>query len=920
VAGSTGRLIALQRSIGNRAVLSMLESPPAAARTAGSPPVSGGPPSTVLQRHFARGMHASSTPHAKHTKDDADKALSLTRTLKEEATRLKDGLTTPGTSEAAGTAATRLTEIGQIIRSQIIMVRQVSGVNYVGEMSTAASFAEGASGTAANTRDERAKVEMVDKVKREAPVKLRELEGYAMSAADQANVSVSRGSAEKGFKAMSWVQRPAGLALAELEKAKVAKQELVSLSVAAAKVDEAKHLAEAYLPPAGRALDLAQRMSDLAASVVTAWQQVFDRNDLAKKAGEKAELEVKDAEARLEQAKEQVAYLVLFNQELAIDVAEWGRDPEANPTALSWMLQDAAEKLQTARTEESDADLGLTKAKDNVPLVKKAENEEVRKQMTTASSASSTRAGEAAAGKAEVEGLADVRELAGGPGELETLLAFIPARAELKELLEAVGPQVTRRWLTSGTIGPGKARTLMATFGKSGLTALVVGLGDDVVVVDRLIGGLSATRLFELAADSGLGLVHLKAMNDTFVPERIDAYATELGLAPLKLLLNDVSPLTLSTIVAEPVKLKALLVGMTSGALATLITTVGAPGVQRLFAGLSGTRIGELAAGTGLEAPKLKALLLAGVTPTQIDSYATEIGLTEFKAFLGQVSAAQLVAIAITPDKLKALLAQVTGAEVKGLIAELTAEVVKGMVAELTALQLKGLLAELPAAALKRLKLTGAELKDLLSQYTAAEIKGLATDLGDPALKDLLTKFSATQLKAYRTTVGEDRLKHLITVKLLKANALHHYGATMLKTFVGADANTWAHLAGTPTLSNFSGQISGGHDEAAFKTYISQLVGPQGSQVPRATILSSDPPSARYKVTYQTRAGVTGSKTLIRDLATSQATWLPRINKAIWAAIKAVTFGTGQFSCSTGTHSFQGFYNGGDAVDTIYPV
>ncbi|MGH9125339.1 MAG: hypothetical protein ACRDZ8_11525 [Acidimicrobiales bacterium] len=910
-----GRVLALQRAAGNRAVVSLL----AAERPAeASGRILAAPVAARVQRHFARGEHVVSKPpakHAKHTKGDADKALELTRTLKTEVTSLKESLTTPGTSEQAGTANTRLLEIEKIIRSQIVMVRQVEGVNYVAEMSQVATTAQGGAGTAATTRDDRAKAELVGKVKSEAPAKLRELEDFAMKAADYAAITLKKGA--EGIKVPATVQKPAKSAADERDKARTARQALVDLASAAASVSEAKDLAESYLPPADRALDLAQRMADLADSVVVAWKRVFDRNDAAKKTYEKAQQEAKDAEGRLEEAREQVAHLSEYNRELAIDVAGWRLQEGADGDALDSILREADERLQMAEAEVNDLQLALTKAKDNLPLVKVAEAKEVQNEVSSAKLHAATHSGEASTGKAEVEGLADVRDLAGGPGPLETMLALVPDRGDLKKLLEALGAAVTRRWLTSGTIGPLKAKSLVATFGTDGLRALVTGIGDSEI--DRLVSSLSVTRLFDLAEESGLGLVHLKEMNLAFGPDRIDAYATEVGLGPLKAFLGDVNAGMLRLIGAEPAKLKAFLETLTSGALKTLITTVGAPGVLRLFTELTGARVAELAAPSGLGSAKLKAMLAAALTPTQIDRFASEVGLTELKAFLGEVPAATLVALDIDAVKLKALLGEMTGTEVKGLITTLTVEIVKGLLAAFTASELKGLLTDLPAVDIKRLKLTGAELKDLLTQYNATQIKGLAADLGDPALKDLLTKFNAAEIKAYRTTVGADRLKHLITIKNLKANALHHYGAAMLKTFVGANATTWGHLAGRPTISNTSGQISGGHDEAEFLGYINELVGTDSDE-PRATIDSSTGPGAQYKVTYTTRGGVSGSKTLIRNLATNEATWLPRINNAIWAAIRNVTFAWPAFSASAGGYSFQGYYNGGVAVDTIYPV
>lgn len=902
-------LVQLQRTAGNRAVAALLAPKD--------------PAGAVVQRDFVSGIHdKSGGKEHKHNKAHADQAVALVRTLKTEVEQLKAALAGPGTSVAAASAAARLQEIADIVRSQVAMVRTVTGPQppptYIPEMSQVANLAEGSRDKANTVAGERRTTELTDKVRTQAPAHLRRLEELALECAAQATAAVDAGVTE--LKGIAGLNKAAKAAAGKLDDARRAHDALVSLAGEAAGVPAAKSLAEAHLPPAQRALDVAVRMAGVAESVRAAWQAAFDRSKEAKTNFERAKEDAKKAEGDLEAATAEVDYLQGYNSELAIDVADWRKDPTADQGELDAILQDAARKFADAQQAKTGAAVALEKAKDNVGVVEKAERAEVRKLANAAKGLAGVEAGGIAPVRTDLEGLADLRDLAGGQDRLARLLAHIPDRAQVRTLLEVVGPTVALRWLDAATIGPAKATALLSTFGKGPLAALVSAIGEPHI--DGLVGGVEAARLHVLVDGAGLGTAKVKELLVAgFTAGQVDAFATVIGLADLAAFLDQVSPATLKALAVAPDKLKALLGKMTAARVKALVNTLGLVGAQGLLGALSGTRVGELADDAGLGTAKVKELLAAGFTPLQVDGYATELGLAELKAFLGQVSAANLKTLAIAADKLKALLADVTGAEVKGIITELGAASVAGIVAELTPGQLRGLLAELPAATLKRLKLTGVQLKDLLTQYTAAELRGLATDLGDRALADLLTKFNAAEIKAYRAAVGVARFRELITVKQLKAKALHHYGSAMLATFVGADAATWAHLTGPPHISPVSGQISGGHDETVFLNYINQLVGPDPG-VPRATLIDAPPvtPAPIYKVTYELPSGVQGSKTLIQNLTGNQATWLDRMNDAIWEGIRTLNFTWPAYSVSKNGWRFSGFYNGGDAVATAYPV
>ena len=766
----------------------------------------------AVQRDFVRGTHKPH-PRPKHTAADATNAKLYAETFEKEIETLKASVEGAGTSEAAEKAKVRLTEIATILRSQQNMVKTIEPAQPVAAQAIRilADRAEGAAGKAGTAREERLKVELAPRV-REAPYNLRRLELLAITSAEDAGKVLAAGATATSASQLTKLHAEV---LDDQRQALTWHQKIDFLDKDAASVPSLHALTSSYMRAADAAADLARRMVALSNDVVEAWKAADARKALGARNVEAAKALVTEAEVELASAEESLAHLELFAAELAIDVAEWRRDPTARPQAMDEMLAEAAAQVQAARRQRDQAVLRLDAARQNVPVVESTEGQEVANAAGAARTTSLTRAGEAVTGAEELAGLADLRTMAGGQRDLEDLLAKIPDKAQLKELLVAVGVIVLDRWVGASAIGAPKVLAALGVLGSAGLKDLVDGVGRDRV--DALLGNLTPTRIAELVA--------------------------------------------------------------------------------------------------GLGADLLQQMLAAGLSAAEIDGFATGLGVDPLKGFLADVSATSLKGIGADPGKLKALLAEVTSGQVKGMVTELKDEKVKGMVAELSPTQIKQLLVQLPPDVLKRTDLTGAELKQLVAEFTPAELKVLVTELGDPALKDLLTKFTPAAIRLYRTEVTAPRLKTLIVDKKLKADALFHYGSAMLKTFVGCGPNVWAHVAGVPKISATSGQVSGGHDETKFFAFIN------AGNPPRATLTVPAAPAAVYSVSYRTRDGVNGTKTLIQGLSGDAATWKPKLDQAIWRSIRTLNFQVGAFAGTDDSgRAYAGFYNGGDEPDTVYPV
>lgn len=187
-------------------------------------------------------------------------------------------------------------------------------------------------------------------------------------------------------------------------------------------------------------------------------------------------------------------------------------------------------------------------------------------------------------------------------------------------------------------------------------------------------------------------------------------------------------------------------------------------------------------------------------------------------------------------------------------------------------------------------------------------LKGLVESEG---LTELLSAFGPAAAIAYAKEMGNERLKVLLVDRKVPAASLLHYGAKMMKVFVGAGAAAWTHV--TTATEKSDGVISGGHDEKVFLDFIAA----KGYELDRAY-----PSSDLYKVRYQKVGGpVLGSKTLIKGLTGAKDAWLKRFNDAIWKGICDKSFTVGQYTVGTGNDRYSGFYNAGKAeVDTVFPV
>jgi hypothetical protein len=192
------------------------------------------------------------------------------------------------------------------------------------------------------------------------------------------------------------------------------------------------------------------------------------------------------------------------------------------------------------------------------------------------------------------------------------------------------------------------------------------------------------------------------------------------------------------------------------------------------------------------------------------------------------------------------------------------------------------------------------------------KVTTLRATLPAQGMADMLEHFTVREMVVYAEAVGVERLRFLLAEKHVGADALKHYGATMMKTFIGADEITWNHLVTAGV--NAKGAISGAHDEAVFLAYLPRI----GYQLDP----SSSPPGDQYTVTYTDASGTTkGRKTLIRGLAGDKETWMASMNRAIWACVRAKMFATGEFVAADGSQRYNGFYkNGEDGVDTVYPT
>lgn len=189
-----------------------------------------------------------------------------------------------------------------------------------------------------------------------------------------------------------------------------------------------------------------------------------------------------------------------------------------------------------------------------------------------------------------------------------------------------------------------------------------------------------------------------------------------------------------------------------------------------------------------------------------------------------------------------------------------------------------------------------------------AILKGV---IGDGPYGRMLAELgSDAAVVKYGEDCGAQRLKYLIETQRLTAAVLKHYGAAMLKDFVGVGDAAWSHL--TTAKLNSQGAISGGHDDAVFNTFVASVHYRVTSTAGRGEI---------FKVWYSDDNGdPVGTKTLIRGLVGKKATWVGYFNTALWKAIREKTLTAGTCYVSDADGYRYGLYwrSGASEVDTIY--
>jgi hypothetical protein len=192
------------------------------------------------------------------------------------------------------------------------------------------------------------------------------------------------------------------------------------------------------------------------------------------------------------------------------------------------------------------------------------------------------------------------------------------------------------------------------------------------------------------------------------------------------------------------------------------------------------------------------------------------------------------------------------------------------------------------------------------------KIAALKAVIGERPYANMLAQLgNDAAVVKYGEDCGAERLKELIYTYRLTAAVLQHYGAAMLKTFVGCGDTAWAHL--TTARLNSQGAISGGHDSGVFMSFLSsvdyELDGTRGT-------------GEVYKVWYKDDEGrAKGSKTLIRGLAGKKKTWQGYFNDALWQAIRDKKLVAGTCYISHDGWDYGLYWRSGAAeVDTIYPA
>ncbi|MGH9165525.1 MAG: hypothetical protein ACRDZW_08460, partial [Acidimicrobiales bacterium] len=557
-------------------------------------------------------------------------------------------------------------------------------------------------------------------------------------------------------------------------------------------------MTDAYRRAADRALQLAQRMAGVAADVLAGWKAADRAKADADLAVNAAKADVTRLEGDVADANDAVGYLKGFAAALALDVAAWRTVPDTDPVILDGMLDDVAQRLAAARLAKGQAEGRLKLGRAALVAVTDRQSNEVNDARVNASAVASSRAGEVTAGETEAHGLDELRTLAGGVEEADHLLGLATDPAALASLLRSLGATVATEWLTASDLGPSPALEAVRVFGEAGLRDLNAGIAGKELW--SLLTGLGAPRLHDLVGALTLGGV--KDLAATFTPSEIGTLATTLGPPGLATLVAAVSPKALKALGLAADKLVALLAEVPGAALGALIAALGADKAKQL--------IGQFSA------PALKALLAK-----------------------------------LPPDAMAVL--DTTAMHLKALLKSFGADELKDF--GLTGAQFKAVLGVIDATALKLLAtdVTHARVKELVVAFsTVADLKALLTAVGNAGqtiLLDLFTQFTAAEIRDYRTNVGPPRFKELLVTRAVPAAALHHFGAPMMKTFVGAGAKAWKH-ATTAKISATSGQISGAHDATVFDDFVNGQAPGEPAGDTNATVHTSVATTHGTKVTY----------------------------------------------------------------------
>jgi hypothetical protein len=230
------------------------------------------------------------------------------------------------------------------------------------------------------------------------------------------------------------------------------------------------------------------------------------------------------------------------------------------------------------------------------------------------------------------------------------------------------------------------------------------------------------------------------------------------------------------------------------------------------------------------------------------------------------------------------------------------------------------------------IKMDSAIASAKLAVTHAKEAGKLGDDIGSEGLKDMLSVFTRFGAIDYAKEVGGTvRLRFLLVDKAVPAAVLKHYGADMMKGFVGAGPKMWTHLV-TASL-NSTGVVSGGHDHDVFRTFIKKkkytitndpFAPPEPD--PDADEDAEPPPPVVvptvYRVQYANESGVVlGTKTLIQNLTGTKTAWMARFEEAAWNALINERLSGGSFwGRDSQNASYDGYYER-DAfeVDTMWP-